>query len=142
MEGLEIMDESTRMPVERQTTDVSKCEQKTVAKSDKAMDILQENFGNILKIATDMVEIKKMRVASEAVLSKMAEDRKRILAEAEAYALQKRADTSSVVERMNVIRLMMQDFYANNDGNISGEDFCKIITEVVSQMGRVEDGIK
>ena len=83
-----------------------------------------------------------MKVASEACLAKMAEDRKRLIDEAQAYAIMKRADTSSVVDRMNVIRSMMQDFYAHNRGNLSGDDFCKIITEVVNQMGRVEDGIR
>lgn len=113
-----------------------------LTKGDKAMDILANNFDNILELAGSIVEIQKMKVASEACLAKMAEDRKRILEEAQAYATKKRADTASVVERMNVIRSMMQDFYAHNQGNLSGDDFCKIITEVVNQMGRVEDGIR
>ena len=111
-------------------------------KGEKAMDMLSNNFENILNLAGSIVEIRKMKVASEACLAKMAEDRKRIIDEAQAYAVKKRADTSSVVDRMNVIRSMMQDFYAHSQGNLSGDDFCKIITEVVNQMGRVEDGIK
>ena len=43
---------------------------------------------------------------------------------------------------MNVIRAMIQDFFAHSQGKLSGYDFCKIITEVVNQMGRVEDGIR
>ena len=100
----------------------------TPTKGEKAMDMLSDNFESIINLAGSIVEIKKMKVASDACLAKMAEDRKRIAEEAQAYAVRKRADTSSVVDRMNVIRMMMQDFYAHNSGNLSGDDFCKIIT--------------
>lgn len=125
-----------------QTTPSTVQNTKELTKGEKAMDMLSNNFENILNLAGSIVEIQKMKVASEACLAKMAEDRKRILDEAQAYAVKKRADTSSVVDRMNVIRSMMEDFYAHSQGNLSGDDFCKIITEVVNQMGRVEDGIR
>lgn len=115
-------------------------DQNTPTKGDKAMDMLSDNFSNILKLAGDIVEIRKMQVASDACLKKMEEDRNRILVEAQAYAERKRADTSSVVERMNLVRAMMLDFYAHNNGSMSGDDFCKIIKEVVNQMSRLEDG--
>ena len=95
---------------------------------------------NIFDKEYDIVEIRKMQVASDACLKKMEEDRNRILVEAQAYAERKRADTSSVVERMNLVRAMMLDFYAHNNGSMSGDDFCKIIKEVVNQMSRLEDG--
>ena len=70
----------------------------------------------------------------------MAEDRKTLLAEAEAYAIRKNADTNDVVQKMAIIRGMMQDFYAQSNQQISGEDFRIIITEIVEQMGKVENG--
>lgn len=45
-----------------------------------------------------------MGKVSKALLEKMEEDRKRIETEAQAYALKMGADTTAVVERMNVIR--------------------------------------
>lgn len=126
MEGFNIVESNSRVP----------------AKVDKVVEMVSNHFENILNLAGNILEIQKMKVASEACLAKMAEDRKRLIDEAQAYAIMKRADTSSVVDRMNVIRSMMQDFYAHNRGNLSGDDFCKIITEVVNQMGRVEDGIR
>lgn len=125
MEGFNIVESNSRVP----------------AKVGKVVEMVSNHFENILNLAGNILEIQKMKVASEACLAKMAEDRKRLIDEAQAYAIMKRADTSSVVDRMNVIRSMMQDFYAHNRGNLSGDDFCKIITEVVNQMGRVEDGI-
>lgn len=142
MDGIEIIESSRNLTEKTVSATPAVIQSQTPTKGDKAMDMLSDNFENILNLAIDIVEIKKMKVASDACLAKMAEDRKRILDEAHAYAEKKRADTSSVVERMKVIQDMMKDFYAHSQGNLSGDDFCKIITEVVNQMGRVEDGIR
>lgn len=141
MEGFEIIESGNCTPATTSNS-LTVTGNGNITKGDKAMDMLSDNFEQILKLAGDIIEIKRMKVASEACLKKMAEDRKRIVDEAQAYAVKKRADTNSVVDRMNVIRSMMQDFYAHSQGNLSGDDFCKIITEVVNQMGRVEDGIR
>jgi hypothetical protein len=98
-----------------------------------------QNFGKILELAGSVIEIKKMKVTSDALLAKMEEDRKRLLAEAEAYVEKKDADTRSIVERMNVIRLMMQDFYQQSNQQITSEDFRQIITSIVDQMGRMNN---
>lgn len=140
MKGFEIVESGRRMPENSDVLIPTSTDKNTPTKGDKAMDMLSDNFDNILNLAGSIIEIKKMKVASEACLKKMAEDQERILAEAHAYAVMKRADTSSVVERMNLVRSMMLDFYAHNNGSISGDDFCKIITEVVNQMSRLEDG--
>jgi hypothetical protein len=137
MDGFELVESSRNVPAEQNESQKNN----SVSNSSKMVDALTNNFGTILELVGRVLEIQKMETASDAVLAKMAEDRKILLDEAQAYAIKKRADTSSVVERMNVIKSMMQDFYAQSDGNMSGEDFCKIITEVVNQMGRVEHGI-
>lgn len=137
MDGFELVESSRNVPAEQNESQKNN----SVSNSSKMVDALTNNFGTILELVGNVLEMQKMKTASDAVLAKMAEDRKKLLDEAQAYAIKKRADTSSVVERMNVIRSMMQDFYAQSDGNMSGEDFCKIITEVVNQMGRVEHGI-
>ena len=140
MKGFDKVESGRRMPVNTDVMTPTSIDQNTPTKGDKAMDMLSDNFSNILKLAGDIVEIRKMQVASDACLKKMEEDRNRILVEAQAYAERKRADTSSVVERMNLVRAMMLDFYAHNNGSMSGDDFCKIIKEVVNQMSRLEDG--
>ena len=141
MDGFEIIESGSRTPAKTTSNSPAVTGNRNITKGDKAMDMLANNFDNILNLAGSIVEIQKMKVASAACLKKMEEDRKRIIDEAHAYAIKKRADTNSVVDRMNVIRSMMQDFYAHNQGNLSGDDFCKIITEVVNQMGRIENGI-
>lgn len=101
-------------------------------------DAIADNFGQILDLASNIVEIEKMKVQSAAVLKQMEESRKNLLAEAEAYATRKSADTDSVIQRMQIVREMMRDFYQyNNNANLSGEDFSRIISSIVSEMGRL-----
>ena len=104
----------------------------------KVADSIMDNFGNILNLANDIVEIKKMKVQSDAIILKMREDRESLLAEAEAYAKRKNADTSSVIEKMKVIQSMIRDFYQFNNSSMTSEDFSKVITEIVTQMGNIE----
>lgn len=106
--------------------------------NNKLANSIADNFGNILELAGDIVEIQKMKTQSNAVLEKMREDRKTLVSEAEAYAKKKNADTNSVVEKMKVIQEMMRDFYQQNNSSMSGEDFSKVISEIVTQMGRID----
>ena len=101
-------------------------------------DAIADNFGQILELASGIVEIEKMKVQSAAVLKQMEESRKSLLAEAEAYATKKNADTDGVVQKMQMVRDMMRDFYQyNNNANLSGEEFSRIISSIVSDMGRL-----
>lgn len=111
-----------------------------VSGKDKLLGAAADNFGEILRLAEEITEIRKTKVQTEAVVKQMSEYRKTILAEAESYAMKKNADTKSIVDKMNVIRLMMQDFYAQSNQQLSSEDFRAVITEIVNQMGRVENG--
>lgn len=101
-------------------------------------DAIADNFGQILDLASNIVEIEKMKVQSEAVLKQMEESRKNLLTEAEAYAIKKNAHTDSVIQKMQMVRDMMRDFYQyNNNANLSGEDFSRIISSIVSEIGRL-----
>ena len=107
---------------------------------DKLYGAIADNFDSILELAISIADIEKMKVQSSAVLAQMREARESLLAEAEAYAKRKDADTRSVVGRMEVIRFMMNDFYLNSgNSNLTSEDFSKIISEIVNQMGRIEN---
>ena len=140
MNWFEIIDDQTSI-VEQPKVEITKPgqENQQVAQKTK-LDVVSEGFDNIMKLATEITEIKKMKTQGELILQKMDKDRELLLTEAQAYAEKKNADTKSVVDRMNVIRGMMQDFYAQSNQQITGEDFRVIITEIVNQMGRVENG--
>ena len=106
---------------------------------EKLGDAVADNFDKILDLASDIVEIRKMKMQSDAVIAHMQETRKQILTEAEAYCMKKEKDTKNVVEKMSIVREMMNDFYRQKDAPLTSEDFCKIITEVVNQMCRLEN---
>lgn len=141
MKGLDVVGNGGRMS-ERKEGKLPEKQVNIPSKGDKAMDMLSDNFGNILNLVSNIVEIQKMKEVSKALLEKMEEDRKRLETEAQAYALKMGADTTAVVERMNVIREMMNDFYKHSNGNLTSEDFREIIKEVVEQMGRIENGLR
>lgn len=141
MDGLEVVESSRRMPTETgDKVPQTNTSDKVVSSGEKMLNAVADNFGNILNLASNIVEIEKMKVQSDAVLAKMREDRAMLLAEAEAYATKKNADTNNIVEKMNIIRGMMNDFYQQSNAPITSEDFRAIITEVVNQMGRIENG--
>ena len=98
-------------------------------------DAIADNFAQIVDIASNIVEIEKMKFQSEAVLRQMEESRKNLLAEAEAYVARKNAETDSVIRKMQIIKDMMRDFYQYNDkGKLSGEDFSRIIKSICDEM--------
>lgn len=135
------MEDNQNVIVEHPKVEITKpnVDNQQVATKTK-LDVVSEGFDNIMKLATEITEIKKMKTQGELILQKMDKDRELLMTEAQAYAEKKNADTKSVVDRMNVIRGMMQDFYAQSNQQITGEDFRVIITEIVNQMGRVENG--
>lgn len=105
---------------------------------DKLAGAVADNFPRILSLAEGIAEIKKMQVQSEAVLKQMDKQRENLLAEAEAYAKKKNADTNDVVEKMKVVRDMMNDYYRySGNANISGNDFRMIISDIVNSMKQV-----
>ncbi len=143
MEGMEVVKSKREIDgVDNKSKEnsVSKNEVINNSSANKLVNTVCDNFDSIMNLASSIVEIKAMKVQSEAVLAKMREDRQMLLAEAETYCMKKNADTNDVVAKMNIIRLMMQDFYAQSNQNISGEDFRSIISEIVTQMGKVSDG--
>lgn len=143
MDDFEIV-ESTRgnKPAQNNPVTVTKpgVDAPAVSGKDKLLGVAADNFGEILKLASEIAEIAKLKVGTDAIIKQMAEKRKDLLAEAEAYAQRKEADTDSVVKKMELVRKMMLDFYEHNVTTISGEDFRIIITEIVNQMGKVEHG--
>lgn len=106
--------------------------------TNKVANAIADNFGSILDLAYDIVETNKIKVQTDAIISKMKEDRETLLAEAEVYAKKKNADTKSIVERMRVIQEMMRDFYQYNNSSMSGDEFSKVVSEIVTQMGRID----
>jgi hypothetical protein len=136
-----IQPEGENLSVAKSTTTVSKPgNDSSPANSPQTItQAAAQNFGKILELAGGIVEIQRMKVASDAVLAKMEADREQLRAEAEAYVNKMNAATKSAVDRMNVIRLMMQDYNQQSSPNIKSEDFKDIITKTIEELGRINN---
>ena len=126
------------LPSSRGDYDITRKQRPSALPNEKTQstNVIADNFPKILELAGNVLEIKKMKVASEAVLAKQREDRLSLIAEAEAYAKKKNADTADIVGRFTLVRDMMRDFYAANTGTMTSEDFQKVITSIIEQMGK------
>ncbi|MHB9291410.1 hypothetical protein Holit_00486 [Hollandina sp. SP2] len=93
-------------------------------------------FNNIVNLTKDIIAIEKIKVQSDIILKKMEEARRILLANAEAYVQKKNADTKNIVDRMRMIQDLLRDFYTFNQKNpsgLSGDNFTRIITELLSK---------
>lgn len=117
---------------------VDKTSEKTVIPevlNSRAVDVVADNFDKIVELASSIVEIKKMKVQSDAVIRQMEVTKETLLAEAEAYAIRVKSDTDKTVKKMEVVSNMMQQFYEHDKSNkLSGEEFSKIIIEVINKL--------
>ena len=102
----------------------------------KIADALADNMEIIISIAKDIVDIQRMKVQSEAVLKKMEADKEMLLAEAEAYVKKKNADTKQIVDKMQVAREILKDFYSQkNTSGVTVEEFSKLISMIFGLTG-------
>ncbi len=106
---------------------------------DKLKQSIADNMGNMIDLAKDIVDIKKMQVQSDACLAKMEADRKMLLAEAEAYAIKKNSDIKDTVNKMIFVQNLLKDFYKynqNGEHTLTGEEFTTLITNILNTMER------
>ena len=94
-----------------------------------------DNFGRILDVASSIVEIEKINVQANAYISELEEKRKMLVEETDAYVRKLEADTNSTVSKIEVIRQMMKDYYESGQKTLSGEEFSKVITDILNRMG-------
>lgn len=142
MKGLEITPEKN-LAVQQPDVIITKPKIPQTGKS--VGDVVSENFESIINLASQYLEIKKTKTETDNQVKLLEQARMQLATEAEVYCLKKQQETNDVVQRMNIIRGMMADFYEAAQKcaqPITSEDFCKIITEIVNQMGRVGDGNK
>lgn len=128
---MEISDES-QIPTREVLQPKQRGEVEKVAPS----KIMADNFPKILDLAKEMLTIERRKTEIEGAVKQMEQIRLTLIAEADAYAKKIEAETKAVVERLTIIRYMMQDFYAANTGSMTSEDFRAVITEIVQQMNK------
>ena len=76
-----------------------------------------------------------MKVKADTYIRELEEQRKMLETEADSYVKKLNAKTDSTVSKVEVIRRMMQDYYLHGKGQLSSEEFSKIIQDVIAKMG-------
>ncbi|MEI0447723.1 hypothetical protein R4J03_11790 [Brachyspira intermedia] len=102
--------------------------------ADKLISAVSDNFNTILQIASDIVSIQKMKAQSEAIIRELDAKGDYLIKEAQAYVAKKEAETNQVIEKMEVIRMMMNDFYKAENPKITGEQFSNIIIQFIDKI--------
>ena len=102
---------------------------------DKLLGAVADNFERIVDIASDIVEIEKMNAQADSFIRELKEKRRMLAEEADAYVKKIKVETDATVSKVEAIRLMMQDYYLHGKEGLTGEEFSKIIQEVINQIG-------
>lgn len=106
--------------------------------ADKLINAAADNFDTILQIASDIVSIQKMKEQSQAIVRELDAKGNYLIKEAQAYVFKKEADTNQTIKKMEVVRLMMKDFYEHAPSNITGDEFSKIIIQFIDKIDKFD----
>ena len=104
---------------------------------DKLAGAVADNFGRILDVACAISEIEKMKVQANVYVTQLREQRLMLEEETRAYVSKVEAETNRTVQKVEVIRCMMQDYYRFGQNKLSSSEFSKIISNVLEQMGEL-----
>ena len=104
---------------------------------DKLASAAADNFGRILDVATTVVEIQKMQAQADACIGMLREQRLMLEQETEAYVKKLNAETDATITKVEVIRRMMHDYYSSGNNKLTGDEFSKIISNVLDHMGNL-----
>ncbi len=132
MNGLEPI-KSTRTHIE-ESPDIEVIPNAKQQTGNAVANAVADNFPRILDLAESLIECNKMKVQSDAVIKKMEEDRKNLIAATDDYCKRAEKDTERYLGKLDKIRLMMQDYnkYEKNT-RMSEEAFCSIITQIINE---------
>lgn len=104
---------------------------------DRLASAAADHFERILDIAATVADIQKMRVQADACIGMLREQRLMLEQETEAYVKKLDAETGATVNKVEAIRRMMHDYYCSGYTRLSGDEFSKIISDVLDHMGNL-----
>ncbi len=94
-----------------------------------------ENFGEIVNLASQIVSIRKIYAESDKEVAEIDAKREVLITETENYVKKIEADTNQTISKAEIFRSMLNDFYKNNNGSLTGEEFAGIMKEIIAQIG-------
>ncbi len=97
----------------------------------KLVEAAAENFGEIIKLADKVVDIRKIYAESDKQIAEMDAATRALQAEADAYVMKVTADSGKTLDKIEKYRLILNDFYKYNNGSMSGEVFADIMKQII-----------
>lgn len=110
-------------------------EVKDTSGKEHLLHAVSDNFSRIVDVASSIMEIESINAKADAYVKILEEKRKLLAEEADSYVKKVSVDTQAAVSKVEAIRFMMQDYYKSGQNKMSGEEFSKIITEIINQIG-------
>lgn len=132
--SVKIIDDAINPEIVKKDSIVSKGQN-----ADKLINAVADNFDTILQIASDIVSIQKMKEQSQAIVRELDAKGNYLIKEAQAYVAKKEADTNQTIKKMEIVRLMMKDFYEHAPSNITGDEFSKIIIQFIDKIDKFDN---
>lgn len=111
----------------------------SISGKDQLLGAVADNFDRIVDIASSIVEIERLNAEADAHIRELEEQRKMLSEEADAYVKVLNAKTHNTVSKAEVVRQMMKDYYIHGKDGLSGEEFSKIITDVIAKIGDINE---
>ena len=107
---------------------------------DKLAGVAADNFDRLMDVASAFAEIQKMQVQADAAVSMLREKRLSLEAETSAYVRRLRAETDASLGKLEIVRCMMKDYYHSDQTKLSGEEFSRLILDVLNSLETNEYG--
>ena len=119
----------------------TKMQQAPASNVSKALDIVGDNFESIVGLATEIVNLRKMKIQTKATLQIMESKRRDLEQETESYVRKLKAETNSTLDIMDkntanlkVISVMMNDYNKQSNPSIPSDDFKSLIESILEKV--------
>lgn len=136
-EGFEIKKSTRTIPAEYedvQQVEVTKSNNDP-AKQPSTSQILAkgvvDNLPQMIELGKEIASIRKIKVMTDGEVKILEKKKQMLLADAEAYAIRKGADTKDAVTKMENTRKTLEMIFRNTDDRLSGEDLANVIKSVM-----------
>ncbi len=101
------------------------------ASKDKLVDAVAGSMPEIIKLAGQVVDIRKIYAESDKQVAEINAKTDALRVETENYVKRVEAETNKTLSKTEQYRLLLNDFYKNNNGAMSGEVFADIMKTII-----------
>jgi hypothetical protein len=97
----------------------------------KLVNAVAGSMPEIIKLAGQVVDIRKIYAESDKQVAEIEAKTDALRVETENYVKRVEAETNKTLSKTEQYRLLLNDFYKNNNGAMSGEVFADIMKTII-----------